>query len=124
MNSITYKNFSKIMNKMAKENNVKKSNVAMSARVSGWGNQDEGYEYYKPRFDFSYVRNYRRIKNISNNAFETMKVEYTSGTRNIKDGFQDRLARFNELFMQNIPSDVYEINRDGSFEVRITNELL
>jgi hypothetical protein len=116
MKSLTKKEFGNIIKKM----DSTKSYFA-SSRISGWGNSSEGIDYEYPRFDWSYVRDYKKIKSYSSEPFETMTVSYTAGTRRVAEGYSENYEKFVEEFTELMPEGTYTRKSDGTFEVNITN---
>ena len=121
MNQITPAEFGKVVKKMVKEGGIKKQ-VNYSGRISGWGNSTDGIAYDYPRFDWTYQRNNRYVRDYSKCEFEEMEVSYCSGTFGY--GAEEKAKksdRFPEIFRSFVPSDVYE-ERDGRFFVRVSNK--
>ena len=120
MKNTTNKEFGDAMKKMAKETGIAKSHFNQS-RIAGWGKSSSGISYTYPRFDWSYQREYRKIKNYSTEEFEEMRVKYDIGDFSHE---QERASadavRFVECFRNYVSPDVYEQKGD-EFMVRIAN---
>lgn len=120
MKNITKDEFAKIIKKMNKENGLKKESFGQN-RIAGWGNITDGVRYNYPRFDWSYVRNYKRIPSFSTYIAEEMEVTYSTGTLSYKIEKAKETAKiFQEVFPKYFSPDMYEVTRDG-FKVSIIN---